>query len=99
VVTFGYSAIDYLGIVPHFPEENLKLEMERFEIQGGGPAATAAVTLARLGMKAAYSGIVADDDFGRTMIELLGGEGVDTSAVLIEPGSGLSSGPGETCPL
>ena len=84
-VSFGYSAIDYLGIVPHFPLENLKLEMERFEIQGGGPAATAAVTMRRLGLKAAYSGIVADDDFGRTMLELLHKEGIDTSSVIIEP--------------
>jgi len=86
-VAFGYSAIDYLGIVPHFPEENLKMEMERFEIQGGGPAATAAVTLCRLGMKTAYSGIVADDDFGSAMLELLRKEGVDTSSVIVEAGA------------
>ncbi|MBD3178517.1 MAG: hypothetical protein GF417_02400 [Candidatus Latescibacteria bacterium] len=84
-VTFGYSAIDYLGIVPHFPGENLKLEMERFEIQGGGPAATAAVTLGRLGLKTAYSGIVADDDFGSAMLERLESENIDTASVIIEP--------------
>ncbi|MFO7915511.1 MAG: PfkB family carbohydrate kinase [Candidatus Krumholzibacteriales bacterium] len=83
-VSFGYSAMDYLGIVPHFPAENLKLEMERFEIQGGGPAATAAVTMRRLGLKTAYSGIVADDGFGRTMLELLNKEDIDTSSVIIE---------------
>jgi ribokinase len=86
-VTFGYSAIDYLGVVPHFPRENLKLEMESFEIQGGGPAATAAVTLHRLGLTTAYAGIVADDDLGKRMLELLVKEGVDTSSVIVEPGA------------
>lgn len=87
VVGLGYTALDYLGIVPHLPEENRKLELERFTIQGGGPTATAMVALRRLGRTAAYIGKVGGDDFGRRMIAELAGEGVDTSAVIVEQGS------------
>ena len=60
----GYTAIDYLGIIPHFPEENLKLELDTLEVQGGGPAATATVTAARLGLTTAFIGKVGGDDRG-----------------------------------
>lgn len=87
VVSVGYTALDFLGVVPHFPQENLKLELERFEIQGGGPAATAAVTAARLGLSAAFIGTVGDDGFGAAMLQGLRDERVDVSAVASRPGA------------
>lgn len=86
VVAVGYSAIDFLGVIPHYPVENLKLELERFEVQGGGPAATAMVTASRLGLRAAYTGVVGDDVFGVKALEELSCENVDTSSVVIEKG-------------
>lgn len=85
IVGLGYTALDYLGIVPHLPEENRKLELLEFTVQGGGPTATALVTARRLGLTASYIGKVGDDDFGRRMIEELEAEGVDTSSVIVEP--------------
>ena len=87
MVAAGYTAVDYLGVIPRFPGENLKLELERLEVQGGGPAATAAVTGARLGLSAAFAGKVGDDPFGTMMLEGLAKEGVDVSAVVTERGA------------
>ncbi len=86
VTGLGYTAIDYLGVVPHLPDENKKLELRGLTIQGGGPAATATVTVRRLGLSARFAGKVGDDDFGRKMLKELKSEGIDTSAVIIEAG-------------
>lgn len=84
-ICIGYTALDYLGVVPHFPRENHKLEMVRFVIQGGGPAATAAVTMKRLGLSVGLVAKVGGDLFGRRMRDELQAEGVDVSAVIEEP--------------
>lgn len=86
VVGVGYTALDYLAVVPHLPDENRKLEIGEFLIQGGGPTATALVTASRLGLGAAFIGKIGDDDFGRRMIAELGEEGVDVSRVVVERG-------------
>lgn len=86
VVGLGHTALDCLGVVPRFPEENMKLEMERLLVQGGGPAATAMVAVRRLGLSAALVAGVGDDLFGRMMMAGLEEEGVDTSGVLLRPG-------------
>lgn len=87
VLGIGYSATDYLGIVPRYPELDEKVELSRFTMQGGGPCATAMVTVARLGGRASYGGKMGDDDFGRFMLDQLAAEGVETSGVVIEPGA------------
>jgi sulfofructose kinase len=87
VVGIGYTALDYLGIVPHLPEENTKLEVRDLTIQGGGPTATAMVAVRRLGLETAFVGKVGDDGFGARMLEELRREGVDVSSVVVEPGA------------
>ncbi|MDI6828235.1 MAG: PfkB family carbohydrate kinase, partial [Armatimonadota bacterium] len=87
VVCLGYSAVDYLGVVPHYPEEDTKMELLEFSKQGGGPAATASVTLARLGARVAFLGKVGDDDFGRFMLAELAKEGVCTDYVVVQKGA------------
>jgi sulfofructose kinase len=86
VVGVGYTALDYLAVVPHFPEENRKLEIEEFLVQGGGPTATAVVTAHRLGLDAAFIGKMGDDDFGKRMLAELEEEGIDVSRVVVERG-------------
>lgn len=86
VVGVGYTALDYLAVVPRFPEENRKLEIEEFLVQGGGPTATAVVTVRRLGLDAAFIGKMGDDDFGKRMLEGLQEEGIDVSRAIIERG-------------
>ncbi|HSG29192.1 MAG TPA: PfkB family carbohydrate kinase [Candidatus Krumholzibacterium sp.] len=85
-VSVGYTAVDCLGTVDDLPAKNSKLEMDEFTIQGGGPAATAAVTLSRLGLATAFTGKVGDDLFGSYMLDRLRDEGVDVSSTVVEEG-------------
>ena len=87
VVGLGYTATDYLAVVPRLPELDTKLEAGCLSIQGGGPVATALVTVRRLGLRPLYIGKVGDDDFGRFMLGELGKEGVDVTSVVCEKGS------------
>ncbi|MCK4547502.1 MAG: ribokinase [Candidatus Eisenbacteria sp.] len=83
VVGVGYTAYDYLAIVPHMPEPDTKMEMADLLEQGGGPVSTALVTLARLGRKTAVIAKVGGDVRGRLMLEDLQREGVDTRGVIV----------------
>jgi ribokinase len=87
VVGLGYTATDYLSIVPHLPEPDTKLEAACLSIQGGGPVATGLVTVRRLGLSASYLGKVGDDEFGEFMLSELAKEGVDVSRVVREKGA------------
>ena len=47
-----------------YPAVDQKCELTEVLVQGGGPVATALVTLARLGVATRFVGRVGDDDFG-----------------------------------
>lgn len=88
VVGVGYSAVDYLGIVPNYPPTaDEKTELLELSMQGGGPTATALVALSRLGLKTSFIGKVGDDEFGKFMVSQLQKEGIDTSGVVMEKGT------------
>ncbi len=55
--------------------------MNELARQGGGPAANAAVALARLGAQAAFAGAVGDDAAGLEQIQDLAEDGVDVAHV------------------
>jgi sulfofructose kinase len=86
-VGIGCSALDYLGIVPRWPEVDEKIAMDDLTIQGGGLIATAMVTLARLGARVSMMWKQGDDSFGQEILRQLEAEGVDHSRVVIEPGA------------
>ena len=48
VIGIGSCALDFLGIMPGFPEPDTKTQLLEFIQQGGGTVGTALVTLARL---------------------------------------------------
>ncbi|NIQ93708.1 MAG: hypothetical protein GWN87_05490, partial [Desulfuromonadales bacterium] len=77
VVGLGQCALDFLGEVETYPPVDAKTEMTSSSIQGGGPVATALVTLSRLGVDTAFVGRVGDDEFGRHIRSGLVDEGVD----------------------
>jgi sulfofructose kinase len=87
VVGLGYTATDYLAIVPGLPLLNTKLEAHCLSIQGGGPVATALVTVRKLGLKPLYIGKVGDDQFGKFMLSELEREGVDVTKVVCQKGA------------
>ena len=57
VIGIGACAVDFLGIVPSYPEPDTKNKMTGFLQQGGGPVGTALVALSRLGAKVSFVGV------------------------------------------
>ncbi|NMB74169.1 MAG: hypothetical protein GYA21_03465 [Myxococcales bacterium] len=86
VVGVGHCAADYLGVVESYPQLDTKTELSQFSMQGGGPVATALVTLSALGVETSFIGKISDDEFGRFIHQGLREAGVDTRGLVIEPG-------------
>ena len=97
VLCVGHAAYDHVFAVPNHPEPDEKLFASNLISCGGGPAANAAVTVARLGYRAAFAGYLGDDVHGQLHHDELQQEGVATrwvrrgaaptpvSAVLVKP--------------
>jgi sulfofructose kinase len=77
----GHAVQDYVFGLPALPEGGRKFRATTFECVGGGPAATAAVAIARLGGEASLASRLGDDAVAATIIEELEGYGVECSRV------------------
>jgi len=86
-VGMGLNSVDFLTVVPEFPNPNSKMKILRFSKQGGGQVATAMVALSRWGVKTKYIGKVGSDELGSFSLNSIRQEGVDISSVTIEPNS------------
>ena len=86
VVGLGQCSFDILGQTGRYPELDQKAELSSLLLQGGGPVATALVTLARLGVPVALFGAVGDDLFGQQIRDGLIAEGVDCRYLKQDPG-------------
>ncbi len=86
VVGLGQACVDYLGVLPFYPQENGKIELKNLYIRCGGPASTALVTLSRLGISTSFLGSISDDPFGVEILRNLKNEKVDVSCLKITPG-------------
>jgi sulfofructose kinase len=82
VVGIGQCSWDYLAVVDSFPASDTKAEVSDWQEQGGGPAATALVTLARLGVPCDFHGVVGDDQEGEKIRKSLISEGVGISCLV-----------------
>lgn len=87
VVGLGQCSLDILGQVDSYPDLDQKAELSSLLVQGGGPVATALVTLARLGVSVAMVGAVGDDEFGRQIREGLLKERVDCAHLVQSSGT------------
>jgi ribokinase len=87
VAGIGQCALDHLFIIDSFPESDTKKEVLEWTIAGGGPVATALVSLARLGVDCSYYGIIGNDEAGSKIIDSLQSENVDTRSVIKRPRS------------
>ncbi len=97
VLCLGHASYDLVFTVPHHPGEDEKCVATGFLHCGGGPAANAAVTVARLQRRAAFVGYLGDDLYGEAHWQELrrdgvevglvrrGGEPTPLSAVLVKP--------------
>lgn len=86
VYCLGLAVQDTLLSVPRLPSEPVKIYATARRDTGGGPAATAAVTVARLGGRAWMAGRLGEDATGAAILEGLNTEGVDTAAMKPFPG-------------
>lgn len=81
VVGFGTNAVDFLIIVPEYPEFDSKIELIDYLQLAGGEVATTLVGLQRLGLNTAYIGRFGDDQAGDFGLRSLRDEGVDVNFV------------------
>ncbi|PKN86209.1 MAG: hypothetical protein CVU46_08570 [Chloroflexi bacterium HGW-Chloroflexi-8] len=79
VVGLGIATQDILALTPHLPQTNDCFPVPIVDMQGGGPVATALVTLSRLGSRCSYLGPFALDQTGRQIMSELKQYGVDIS--------------------
>lgn len=86
LVFAGVATLDTIAVVSALPGPDQRVLADAVIQAGGGPAATAAVAAARLGLPAAFIGAVGDDEAGRRILAGLRAENVDVSGVQVRPG-------------
>lgn len=87
VVGLGVATLDFIGVADGEPCLGMKQPLAHWIEAGGGPVATALVTLARLGMRVYMAGAVGDDMYGQRIITELDQEGVCVDGFQVRPGS------------
>jgi len=87
IVCAGHATLDAIVAIPRLPRRDERLPATDGVLAGGGPAATAAVALARLGVPVAFAGRVGDDHAGTLVREGLAREGVDVSLLATVAGT------------
>jgi sugar/nucleoside kinase (ribokinase family) len=79
VMCVGAAALDLVLDVETLPAEDGRTRASTAILAGGGPAATAAVAISRLGRRVSFVGSVGSDDVGELIREGLARENVDVS--------------------
>jgi sulfofructose kinase len=82
----GLSCLDHIWQVERFPPQGSRTPATGYRTQGGGPAATAAVTAARLGAEVSLWAVHGDDAAGRAALAELETYGVNLSGVRVVKG-------------
>lgn len=85
IVCVGNLVLDEVFQVASLPASGIKTGVLAYEKRYGGPAATAAVAICRLGGTASYWGRVASDPAGEAGIAALRQHGVDCDGVAVLP--------------
>lgn len=81
----GGASVDLILKVPSLPVSGEKLVVEFHGQQAGGLVANAACAAARLGLRTAWAGTVADDDYGKLILAGFAQFGVDSHYARIFP--------------
>lgn len=79
LVVVGSTNMDLVIHAPHFPQPGETVIGNGFITNFGGKGANQAVAAARLGVSTTFVGKVGDDDFGKSTIAHLSGEGIDVN--------------------
>jgi sugar/nucleoside kinase (ribokinase family) len=81
VLGLGIVTVDDVLLLPHFPEPDSKLRVDRSLRSIGGLTGAALVTAARLGGRCGYAGCLGDDPLSSYLRDKLAWEGIDLSAL------------------
>ena len=87
LVGLGLNAVDWICLLPHYPEHNSKVQIDEMYKLGGGQVATASALGARYGLKVRYVGRVGDDEIGKFSLQDLQKESMDLSCLQTVPGA------------
>ncbi|KAJ8899170.1 hypothetical protein K2173_011957 [Erythroxylum novogranatense] len=79
----GGVSVDFLAAVASYPKPDDKIRSTSLKVQGGGNAGNALTCAARLGLRPRLIAKVADDSQGRSILEELESDGVDTSFLVV----------------
>jgi sulfofructose kinase len=90
VVGLGVSTLDLLMVVDEFPDRESVQRADVSLLQGGGPVATALVTIARLGGRGAILDKLGDDWRGELILREFAREGVATEHAVVSTGRSSS---------
>ncbi|MEI8573333.1 carbohydrate kinase [Methylomonas sp. LW13] len=82
VLCIGHASYDLVFSVPRHPGADEKIVADDLLGVGGGPAANAAITVAKLGGKAGFCGYLGHDVYGDSHLRELQENGVDTQLVV-----------------
>ena len=83
IACVGIAVQDKIYYVENIPSKCGKFVANNYKEVGGGPAATAAVAIAKLGAEVDFIGRVGDDETGKTIIDELKHYGVNTDHIKI----------------
>jgi sulfofructose kinase len=90
ILGIGHTAYDTFCAVGKMPVPDTECWLDAVENQGGGAAAQAVVTAARLGMRTAFAGSVGDDSAGRYLARDFRKEKVDIGCLAVQKGKETS---------
>ncbi|MGO4108995.1 ribokinase [Paenibacillus sp. YAF4_2] len=93
VVVVGSLNMDIVVQTTRFPEKGETLSGQEVHFHPGGKGANQAVACARQGHETVMLGAVGEDAFGKSLLESLEGNGVNTGRLLSKPGvvTGIAS--------
>jgi sugar/nucleoside kinase (ribokinase family) len=81
VVGIGSCGIDYFAIVPRLLGPDEKINADRLEIHAGGVTGNNLTQVGRLGISAAWLGLIGDDESGRLITKAFADDGLDLSGI------------------
>ena len=85
IVCVGLATRDTIYALPRHPEPDERVVATERVVAGGGPAATAAVAIARLGVDVRFVGVIEDDLDGVEVVRVPGR--MVESTILVTPGA------------
>jgi sugar/nucleoside kinase (ribokinase family) len=85
-ILIGAAAVDMVVTVDSHPRKDEIALARSYNVFAGGSVANVAVGLARLGLKVGFIGKIADDEFGKLLIDEFKKEGVDLTNLIVVKG-------------